>query len=106
MQLFSSSGLEGEEFAAMKGRVGLANHMGLFLQKTNIIRDFLEDINELPAPRYLPLYLYAYVSCTLGACIKGSAVCKALADCVHSMSYGFLHASNPALPSSSPTGCI
>ena len=29
----------------------LANHMGLFLQKTNIIRDYLEDIEELPAPR-------------------------------------------------------
>jgi farnesyl-diphosphate farnesyltransferase len=25
--------------------------MGLFLQKTNIIRDYLEDINEEPAPR-------------------------------------------------------
>lgn len=29
----------------------LANHMGLFLQKTNIIRDYLEDIVEEPAPR-------------------------------------------------------
>ncbi|KAK9789390.1 hypothetical protein WJX73_009521 [Symbiochloris irregularis] len=29
----------------------LANSMGLFLQKTNIIRDYLEDINEEPAPR-------------------------------------------------------
>ena len=25
--------------------------MGLFLQKTNIVRDYLEDINEEPAPR-------------------------------------------------------
>ncbi len=25
--------------------------MGLFLQKTNIIRDYLEDICEEPAPR-------------------------------------------------------
>jgi len=25
--------------------------MGLFLQKTNIIRDYLEDIMEEPAPR-------------------------------------------------------
>lgn len=24
----------------------LANSMGLFLQKTNIIRDYLEDVNE------------------------------------------------------------
>eukprot|EP00850_Spirogloea_muscicola_P018791 SM000176S03122 [mRNA] locus=s176:2094:4994:- [translate_table: standard] len=29
----------------------LSESMGLFLQKTNIIRDYLEDINELPAPR-------------------------------------------------------
>jgi hypothetical protein len=29
----------------------LANHMGLYLQKTNIIRDYLEDITEEPAPR-------------------------------------------------------
>ena len=35
----------------MAGREGLANHMGLFLQKTNIIRDYLEDISEEPAPR-------------------------------------------------------
>ena len=50
-QLFASSGLEGEAFAKMEGREGLANHMGLFLQKTNIIRDYLEDIDEEPAPR-------------------------------------------------------
>ncbi|CAL8468888.1 g8429 [Coccomyxa elongata] len=47
-QLFASSQLESEEFANMED---LANHMGLFLQKTNIIRDYLEDINEEPAPR-------------------------------------------------------
>ncbi|KAH0461243.1 hypothetical protein IEQ34_008818 [Dendrobium chrysotoxum] len=29
----------------------LANSMGLFLQKTNIIRDYLEDINEIPKSR-------------------------------------------------------
>jgi farnesyl-diphosphate farnesyltransferase len=50
-QLFASSGLEGKEFLKMKDRESLANEMGLFLQKTNIIRDYLEDINEEPAPR-------------------------------------------------------
>ena len=50
-QLFASSGLEGKAFLKMKGRESLANEMGLFLQKTNIIRDYLEDINEEPAPR-------------------------------------------------------
>ncbi|KAL3150785.1 hypothetical protein ABBQ32_000552 [Trebouxia sp. C0010 RCD-2024] len=47
-QLFASSGLETADFANMEE---LSNHMGLFLQKTNIIRDFLEDIEEEPAPR-------------------------------------------------------
>nr|AFJ15526.1 squalene synthase [Azadirachta indica] len=31
--------------------VTLSNSMGLFLQKTNIIRDYLEDINEIPKSR-------------------------------------------------------
>ncbi|KIZ04121.1 farnesyl-diphosphatefarnesyltransferase [Monoraphidium neglectum] len=55
-QLFASSGLESDYFAKNED---LSNHMGLFLQKTNIIRDYLvgrgdgetEDITEEPAPR-------------------------------------------------------
>mmetsp|Transcript_41167 Transcript_41167/g.80486 ORF Transcript_41167/g.80486 Transcript_41167/m.80486 type:complete len:564 (+) Transcript_41167:231-1922(+) len=39
-QLFSGSGLEDSSIA---GDEALSNHMGLFLQKANIIRDFLED---------------------------------------------------------------
>ena len=39
-QLFFASGLEGEGVGRDKR---LANSMGLFLQKTNIIRDYLED---------------------------------------------------------------
>jgi len=52
-RLFSAGGLEAPEFAkdADKGEKGLSNGMGLFLQKTNIIRDYLEDIKEEPAPR-------------------------------------------------------
>eukprot|EP00172_Hildenbrandia_rubra_P002008 Plantae.Rhodophyta-Hildenbrandia_rubra.ctg26560.p1 GENE.Plantae.Rhodophyta-Hildenbrandia_rubra.ctg26560~~Plantae.Rhodophyta-Hildenbrandia_rubra.ctg26560.p1 ORF type:complete len:505 (-),score=63.64 Plantae.Rhodophyta-Hildenbrandia_rubra.ctg26560:220-1734(-) len=42
-RMFSASGRESEEFAA---RDHLSNSMGLFLQKTNIIRDYLEDIDE------------------------------------------------------------
>jgi hypothetical protein len=30
------------------GEQDLANQMGLFLQKTNIIRDYREDIDEVP----------------------------------------------------------
>nr|AEX58673.1 squalene synthase [Huperzia serrata] len=44
-RLFHASGLE--DLATDS----LSNSMGLFLQKTNIIRDYLEDINEEPAPR-------------------------------------------------------
>ena len=47
-QLFASSGLESKEFFRLDE---MANEMGLFLQKTNIIRDYLEDIVEEPAPR-------------------------------------------------------
>lgn len=42
-KLFSASGLEDEWFAKSEE---MANSMGLFLQKTNIIRDYLEDIND------------------------------------------------------------
>lgn len=47
-QLFTASKLEKMEFSNFET---LANDMGLFLQKTNIIRDYLEDIEEEPAPR-------------------------------------------------------
>jgi farnesyl-diphosphate farnesyltransferase len=47
--LFAATGCEGKNFATDMDF--LANHMGLFLQKTNIIRDYLEDIMEEPAPR-------------------------------------------------------
>ena len=39
-RLFAASGLESDEVGEMHQ---LANSMGLFLQKTNIIRDYLED---------------------------------------------------------------
>jgi len=41
--LFSASGLEGPE---LKNRHELSNSMGLFLQKTNIIRDYHEDLSS------------------------------------------------------------
>ncbi len=40
-RLFSASELEGEEVGKDER---LANSMGLFLQKTNIIHDYLEDV--------------------------------------------------------------
>jgi farnesyl-diphosphate farnesyltransferase len=41
--LFAASGLESEEIAKDKD---LSNTMGLFLQKTNIIRDYREDLDD------------------------------------------------------------
>ncbi|GAM21817.1 hypothetical protein SAMD00019534_049920 [Acytostelium subglobosum LB1] len=42
-KIFAASGLESQWFATADKE---SNDMGLFLQKTNIIRDYLEDINE------------------------------------------------------------
>ena len=42
-KLFTASGLED---AQVGEDTELANSMGLFLQKTNIIRDYLEDITD------------------------------------------------------------
>jgi len=42
-RMFAASGLESFDVEASKP---IANSMGLFLQKVNITRDFLEDINE------------------------------------------------------------
>ena len=50
-KLFVASGLESEKSFSREDTDRLANSMGLFLQKTNIIRDYLEDIMEEPAPR-------------------------------------------------------
>ncbi|GJY92648.1 squalene synthase [Tanacetum coccineum] len=44
-KLFHSSGTE------ILFSDSISNSMGLFLQKTNVIRDYLEDINEIPKSR-------------------------------------------------------
>ncbi|EAN84566.1 putative squalene synthase [Trypanosoma cruzi] len=49
--LYVSSGLEDVRLA---DDLTNANHMGLFLQKTNIIRDFYEDICEVPPRVFWP----------------------------------------------------
>jgi len=53
--LFALSGLEdasfGKDAGAEDPEATSSNHMGLFLQKTNIVRDYLEDVTEEPAPR-------------------------------------------------------
>ena len=63
--LWASSLLEDKRFAEMED---LSNSMGLFLQKTNIIRDYLEDIVEEPAPRmFWPKCVWSKYGKTLDA---------------------------------------
>ena len=63
--LWASSMLEDKRFADMED---LSNEMGLFLQKTNIIRDYLEDIVEEPAPRmFWPKCVWSKYAKTLDA---------------------------------------
>jgi farnesyl-diphosphate farnesyltransferase len=50
-RLFAVSGLEAPDLA---DDLYIANEMGLFLQKTNIIRDYLEDIVEEPPRIFWP----------------------------------------------------
>jgi len=50
-RLFAVSELEDPSFSAA---FKLYNSMGLFLQKTNIIRDYLEDIQEAPPRIFYP----------------------------------------------------
>ncbi|KAK3258359.1 squalene synthetase-like protein, partial [Cymbomonas tetramitiformis] len=50
-QLYAKSGLESDAMLQYNCMGTLADSMGQFLQQTNIIRDYLEDIEELPAPR-------------------------------------------------------
>lgn len=50
-RLFAASGLEASNLA---DDLTIANSMGLFLQKTNIIRDYYEDIIEEPPRMFWP----------------------------------------------------
>jgi len=50
-QMFAASGLESEKFGQMDD---LANSMGLFLQKTNITRDYLEDVTAVNPRIFYP----------------------------------------------------
>jgi len=54
--LFAASGLESQWFSNADDA---SNSMGLFLQKTNIIRDYLEDINQVPQRIFWPRDVWA-----------------------------------------------
>lgn len=51
--LFGASGIENSRYGS-KELEPLSNSMGLFLQKTNIIRDYLEDVSEVPPRLFWP----------------------------------------------------
>ena len=42
-EIFAASGIDNKE---LESQVALSNSMGLFLQKTNIVRDYKEDLDE------------------------------------------------------------
>jgi phytoene/squalene synthetase len=64
---------------------GLANDMGLFLQKTNIIRDYLEDIVEEPQPRmFWPKEIWGQYAKSLDEFKDPQNRCPSQARCIHS----------------------
>jgi farnesyl-diphosphate farnesyltransferase len=58
-QLFAVSGVESEWFASAEDA---SNSMGLFLQKTNITRDYLEDICQVPPRIFWPRDIWSKYS--------------------------------------------
>lgn len=56
--LFGASGIESARYGS-KELEPLSNSMGLFLQKTNIIRDYLEDVSEVPPRLFWPKDVWA-----------------------------------------------
>ncbi|KAK9729759.1 bifunctional farnesyl-diphosphate farnesyltransferase/squalene synthase [Basidiobolus ranarum] len=77
-KLFSASGLEDSSFAGMDE---LSNSMGLFLQKTNIIRDFYEDL--LDGRTFWPKDIYGLYVKDLDDLTKPENKQKALACLNH-----------------------
>jgi len=60
-RLFSASGLEDRD---LQRQLHISNSMGLFLQKTNIIRDYLEDLDQ--GRTWWPEEIWGKYAATLG----------------------------------------
>jgi farnesyl-diphosphate farnesyltransferase len=60
------SGLENESFAA-PSMEPLSNAMGLFLQKTNITRDYREDIDQVPPRIFYPRSIWSKYTSDFGS---------------------------------------
>lgn len=56
--LFGASGVESPRYGSRELEP-LSNSMGLFLQKTNIIRDYLEDVSEVPPRLFWPKQVWS-----------------------------------------------
>lgn len=85
-----SSGLQSPPLAK---EPGLSNDMGLFLQKTNIIRDYLEDICEEPAPRmFWPAEIWGRYAASLDEFREREAAPAALACLNHMVADAMRHA--------------
>jgi len=90
--LWANSMLEDKRFGEMED---LSNAMGLFLQKTNIIRDYLEDIMEEPAPRmFWPKCIWSKHGKTLDAFKEPENRAAAVACMNELITNGLTHATD------------
>lgn len=80
-RLFASSGLEDPSIARDLDK---ANEMGLFLQKTNIIRDYYEDIIESPPRIFWPKDIWSHFGESMHD-FKDPANRSRAMECLHAM---------------------
>merc|ERR1711966_537016 len=89
------SKLEDPKVFASPNLDDLSNSMGLFLQKTNIIRDYLEDIMEEPAPRmFWPKCIWSKHWKTLDAFAKPENRAAAVSCMNELITNGLAHATD------------
>jgi phytoene/squalene synthetase len=54
----------------------LANSMGLFLQKTNVTRDYLEDVTAVNPRIFYPKDIWYHdLACVVRVCVRVCVVC-------------------------------
>jgi farnesyl-diphosphate farnesyltransferase len=80
-RLFANSGMEDPHLA---DDLTIANHMGLFLQKTNIIRDYFEDIQEVPPRIFWPKEIWSNFTDDLHK-FKDPAHRRSALECLNAM---------------------
>lgn len=81
-RLFVAGGLEDARLADKY--LPHANHMGLFLQKTNIIRDYYEDIRETPPRVFWPREIWGPYADDVGAFCEAAHEAQGL-ECLNAM---------------------